>query len=75
MEYEKESIHTTDAPAPAGAYSQGMAWRELVFTAGQAAIDPESGALIEGDVAHRHARPSQTSRRCSERPVRTWLMS
>ena len=51
MNQEKKSIHTTDAPAPAGAYSQGMAWRELVFTAGQAAIDPASGGLIEGDVA------------------------
>jgi 2-iminobutanoate/2-iminopropanoate deaminase len=51
VEYEKESIQTTDAPAPAGAYSQGIAWREFVFTAGQAAIEPESGRLIEGDVA------------------------
>jgi 2-iminobutanoate/2-iminopropanoate deaminase len=50
MRQEKKSIETTEAPAPVGAYSQGMAWRELVFTAGQAAIDPKSGTVIEGDI-------------------------
>ena len=50
MAHEKTPIETTAAPTPVGAYSQGVAWGELVFTAGQAAIDRETGKVIEGDI-------------------------
>lgn len=44
-------IHSEQAPAAVGPYSQAIRWGNLVVTAGQIALDPESGQLIEGDVA------------------------
>jgi len=36
------------APAPVGPYSQATVSKQLVFTAGQIGINPESGSLVEG---------------------------
>ena len=44
-------IATGDAPAAVGPYSQAIRMGQFVFTAGQAAIDPAIGGLIDGDVA------------------------
>jgi 2-iminobutanoate/2-iminopropanoate deaminase len=41
-------IRTDRAPSPAGAYSQGILSGNLVFTAGQLGIDPQTGKLVEG---------------------------
>ena len=41
-------IQTADAPAPGGAYSQGMAAGRLIATAGQVGIDPRTGDLAGG---------------------------
>lgn len=46
----KTEIHTTDAPAPIGPYSQGMAWGDLIFTSGQIAINPQTGALVNDSI-------------------------
>ncbi len=46
----KQIISTDSAPRPAGAYSQGVQWEGLVFTAGQVGIDPSTGRPIEGGV-------------------------
>jgi 2-iminobutanoate/2-iminopropanoate deaminase len=43
-------ISTTGAPAAIGPYSQGIATDGLLFTAGQAALDPATGALVEGGI-------------------------
>lgn len=43
-------VHTADAPAAIGPYSQGVVANGLLFTAGQIAIDPTSGQVIAGDV-------------------------
>jgi|SRR5713101_5572080 len=44
-------ILTREAPAPIGPYSQGiLANGKLLFTAGQVAIDPHSGQVIQGDI-------------------------
>src|SRR5438874_13275673 len=43
----KEPVRTTEAPAPAGAYSQAIATGELVFLAGQGPFRPD-GAKVEG---------------------------
>ena len=40
-------IHTEDAPAAVGAYSQGVETEGLVFTAGQIPLTPE-GDLLDG---------------------------
>lgn len=45
------AISTPGAPAAIGPYSQGIAVGGFLFTAGQAALDPATGALVEGDIA------------------------
>ncbi|GJM40844.1 MAG: reactive intermediate/imine deaminase [Ardenticatenaceae bacterium] len=47
----KTIIHTDDAPKAVGPYSQAVRTGNLLFTAGQVAIDPAIGKLIEGDIA------------------------
>ena len=46
----RETVHTTAAPAAIGPYSQAIAAGQLVFTAGQIALDPTTGELAEGGV-------------------------
>jgi len=45
------SIHTDAAPAAIGPYSQGVIVNGLLFTAGQIALDPATGEMVDGDVA------------------------
>jgi len=45
-----EIVHTADAPAAIGPYSQGVVANGFLFTAGQIAIDPVSGQVVTGDV-------------------------
>lgn len=47
----KVIIHTNNAPAAIGPYSQAVrAQGGLVYTAGQIALDPSTGQIIEGDI-------------------------
>ena len=48
---KREIISTDKAPAAVGPYSQVVRAGDFVFAAGQVAIDPAAGKLIEGDVA------------------------
>ncbi|MGQ0539685.1 MAG: RidA family protein [Gemmatimonadaceae bacterium] len=43
--------HTSDAPSAIGPYSQGTIAGGFLFTAGQIALDPATGQVVEGDVA------------------------
>lgn len=47
----KRVISTTDAPAAIGPYSQAIAIDNLLFTAGQIALDPVTMTVVSGDVA------------------------
>ena len=47
---QKEVIITENAPAAVGPYSQAIAAGQLVYTAGQVALDKASGKLVEGGV-------------------------
>ena len=49
---EKKVIFTNQAPAPVGPYNQAIAATgQMIFVAGQIALDPGSGAIVgEGDV-------------------------
>ncbi|MGB7053959.1 MAG: RidA family protein [bacterium] len=47
----RQVINTNKAPKAIGPYSQAIKAGPFVFTAGQIAISPSTGALIEGDVA------------------------
>lgn len=43
-------VHTPDAPAPAGHYSQAVVYNGLVFVAGQLAVDPHTGEKRLGSI-------------------------
>jgi 2-iminobutanoate/2-iminopropanoate deaminase len=51
---EKTIVRTSEAPAAIGPYSQAVTVqvgdKRMVFTSGQIALDPKSGAMIDGDV-------------------------
>ncbi|MFF9049420.1 RidA family protein [Streptomyces parvulus] len=44
----RRAVHTTGAPRPAGAYSQGVVAGGLLFTAGFGPQDPATGEVPEG---------------------------
>jgi len=46
----KKIITTPKAPAPVGPYNQAIVSGNLIFTAGQIALDPETGKLVENDI-------------------------
>ncbi|RMH01775.1 MAG: RidA family protein [Chloroflexi bacterium] len=46
----KQIIHTKHAPAAVGPYSQAVRIGNLVYTAGQIALDPTTGKLVEDDI-------------------------
>ena len=50
---ELKRIHTEDAPAAIGPYSQAIVHGGLVFTAGQIPLDPKSMELITGTIAQQ----------------------
>jgi len=49
----KKVIHTNDAPAAIGTYSQAIETNGLVFLSGQIPLDPATMELIEGDFETR----------------------
>lgn len=51
-----ETVHTPLAPAAIGPYSQAFKANGLVFTSGQIALDPASGAVVEGGIREQTAR-------------------
>ena len=52
----RETINTDNAPAAIGPYSQGTALGDLIFTAGQIPLSPETGRIVEGDVVMQAGR-------------------
>lgn len=40
-------VHTDNAPAAIGPYSQAICVGDLVFTSGQIPVDPEKGEMVE----------------------------
>lgn len=44
------TVHTDQAPAAIGPYSQGVVANGFLYTAGQVALDPGSGQVVAGDV-------------------------
>ena len=49
-------VNTADAPAAIGPYSQATVANGILFSAGQIAIDPANGQLIEGDIVAQTER-------------------
>jgi 2-iminobutanoate/2-iminopropanoate deaminase len=52
----KTAISTKDAPAAIGPYSQAVRIGNFLYTSGQVALDPATGALISGGVKEQTAR-------------------
>ena len=46
----RTAVHSDGAPAAIGPYSQAIRVGQLLFVSGQVALDPETGALVQGDV-------------------------
>ena len=49
-------IHTDDAPAAIGPYSQAIVYGGLVYTAGQIPLDPGTGQIVAPDVTTQTER-------------------
>ena len=49
-------VHTENAPAAIGPYSQAVVAGNFLFTAGQIAIDPATGQIVQGDVTAQTER-------------------
>ncbi len=52
----RERIHTDKAPKAIGPYSQAIRAGGLLFVSGQIALDPDTGAVLDGDVAAQTQR-------------------
>lgn len=51
-----KSVSTKAAPAAIGPYSQGIVSNGFLFSAGQIALDPQSGNLIDGGIKEQTER-------------------
>lgn len=49
-------VHTEQAPAAIGPYSQGVVANGFLFTAGQIALDPSTGQIVSGGVGPQTER-------------------
>ena len=45
-----EKLHTNDAPAADGPYSQAVLANGVLYASGQIALDPKTGALVSGGI-------------------------
>ena len=53
---QKTAVSTKGAPAAIGPYSQAVLVGDLVYTSGQAALDPSTGAMVEGGIREQTVR-------------------
>ncbi len=52
----KQTIHSDNAPAAIGTYSQAVRHGDLVFLSGQIPLDPKTMEVVEGDFDTRARR-------------------
>lgn len=52
----KTVVSTKDAPAAIGPYSQAVRVGDLLYTSGQVALDPATGALVAGGIEEQTVR-------------------
>ena len=52
----KQTIHSNDAPAAIGTYSQAIRSGDFVFLSGQIPLDPETMEIVDGDFEARARR-------------------
>ena len=56
MSFNKSAIATTSAPAAIGPYSQAIRIGNTLYTSGQVALDPATGALVSGGIEAQTTR-------------------
>ena len=61
----KKIIFTEKAPKAIGPYSQAIRTESMVFTAGQAGLDPATGELVEGGIEARDASGINQPQACA----------
>ncbi len=52
----KKVIHTRNAPAAVGPYSQAVESKGVLFVSGQLGIDPATGSMVEGGIREQTER-------------------
>ena len=65
-------IHTENAPAAIGPYSQAVVAGNFLFTAGQIAIDPATGQIVQGDVSAQTERVMHNLAAVLEKAGASW---
>jgi 2-iminobutanoate/2-iminopropanoate deaminase len=67
-----KTVHTDKAPAAIGPYSQGIIANGFLYTAGQIAIDPATGQVVQGDVRAQTERVMQNLNAVLTEAGATW---
>jgi len=62
----KQAIHSDNAPAAIGTYSQAIRAGELVFLSGQIPLDPATMEIVDGDFEARARRVFDNLRAVAE---------
>ncbi|QNI31981.1 RidA family protein [Alloacidobacterium dinghuense] len=53
---DKKAVSTKNAPAAIGPYSQAVRVGDFLYSSGQVALDPATGALVEGGIEAQTTR-------------------
>lgn len=56
MSDNKTMVSTKDAPAAIGPYSQAVRVSDMLFSSGQVALDPATGAIVAGGIVEQTTR-------------------
>lgn len=56
MGQDLKSVTTDKAPKAIGPYSQAIVTGDVIFCAGQVALDPKTGELVSGDIREQTRR-------------------
>jgi 2-iminobutanoate/2-iminopropanoate deaminase len=67
-----QRIETESAPAAIGPYSQGIVAGGFLFTAGQIALDPVTGKIVEGGIVAQTTRVLANLREVLAKSGATW---
>jgi 2-iminobutanoate/2-iminopropanoate deaminase len=67
-----KQITTDKAPAAIGPYSQGVVANGFLFTAGQIALDPVAGKIVEGGIVDQTERVMQNLQEVLKAAGATW---
>ncbi|PLX26755.1 MAG: reactive intermediate/imine deaminase [Ignavibacteria bacterium] len=53
MSHHREAVHTDQAPAALGPYSQAIVAGNMVFVSGQLGLDEKTGNFVEGGISEQ----------------------